>query len=133
MGIAVFACSPPHDDNSDVMSWKPDPNLSDEENFQRLAEFIKQLPRPEKAPYPDPMLPPWQGCPDVPMFSIGWRMGGCETYMTDFRAWFDAMPIAMQQDYIANHPEPDEWQHWWILVMEGSAAFKEMEESEARR
>ena len=118
----------------DESLWQYDQSLSEEENDRQFQAVLSKIVAnlPEKTPYPDPMLPPWQECPDIPMFSIGWRMGGGEDYMHDFHDWFDELSEDVKQQYIANNPEPEDWEHWWILKMEGTEAYKAAEAKSGR-
>lgn len=107
--------------------WHRDDTLSDEENERRLMAFLKTIKLPEKPNYPNPMLPPWEACPDIPMFSIGWRMGGGEDYMHAFSDWFSDLDTKTKNSYIENNPEPSTWKHWWLLQTKGIEAYKAAE------
>ena len=74
-----------------------------------VAEFEEFLRRAESITYPDPMQPPWEVMPGVPLISIGWRMGGGEDYMDAFRAWFGNLSDSDRAKYMSDNPEPGGW------------------------
>ena len=53
--------------------------------------------------------PPWEALPDIPRYSIGWRMGGGEDYWLAFHEWFRVQGPEKRKHYIAIYPEPDAW------------------------
>lgn len=55
------------------------------------------------------MIPPWKKFPDIPLGSIGWRMGHGEDYWLEFDAWFKAKTPDHRQRYAAENPEPTGW------------------------
>jgi hypothetical protein len=55
------------------------------------------------------MLPPWIACPDIPRYSIGWRMGGGEDYWIAFIDWYRGLQSKEREQYRQAYPEPDEW------------------------
>lgn len=59
------------------------------------------------------MQPPWQEFPQIPLGSIGWRMGAGEDYARKFYAWFRAQGHDEQVQYAADNPEPQEWRGYY--------------------
>jgi hypothetical protein len=55
------------------------------------------------------MLPPWQKHPDIPVGSIGWRMGEGEIYLNTFNEWFARKHAEAKLRYATGHPEPSDW------------------------
>ncbi|GEM_PF-1362503 len=68
--------------------------------------------------YPEPMLPHWKACPNIPWPSIGWRMGGGEGYDIDFLEWFYKLPSDARKQYIKDNQEPNGWDGFWKRVEE---------------
>lgn len=71
------------------------------------------------APFPDPPIPeidpaglrvpPWIKYPNIPLGSIGWRMGAGEDYWFSFRDWWLLQPGAVRLKVKTAHPEPESW------------------------
>ncbi|MGI1608701.1 hypothetical protein ACKQC9_30890 [Klebsiella michiganensis] len=71
------------------------------------------------APFPEPPIPeidaqglrvpPWIKYPNIPLGSIGWRMGAGEDYWFSFRDWWFAQPGAIRLQVKALYPEPGSW------------------------
>jgi hypothetical protein len=59
-------------------------------------------------------LPLWLALPDIPRYSIGWRMGEGDTYSWDFSQWWEALSPAAQQEYQRLYPEPVGWRGWYV-------------------
>ena len=74
-----------------------------------VAELEEYLRRCEDITYPDPMQPPWEVMPGVPLVSMAWRMGGGEDYMDAFRSWFGNLSDADRAKYMSDNPEPSGW------------------------
>lgn len=55
------------------------------------------------------MRPPWHAHPDIPLGSLGWRMGEGEEYLISFRDWFGRQTPAERARYAATYPEPPAW------------------------
>ena len=55
------------------------------------------------------MSPPWQQYPEIPLGSIGWRMGRGEDYWLEFDQWFRSKPAEARASYIEQYPEPPGW------------------------
>lgn len=81
------------------------------------------------------LLPPWQRYPDIPRYSIGWRMGDGESYLMAWFHWAEDFTreqmLAYFQKYI---PIPPAWMDWVAAelghddayhdVFKGGGAFK---------
>jgi ribA/ribD-fused uncharacterized protein len=61
----------------------------------------------------DPLLPPWLKYPDIPRYSIGWRMGYGESYMFEWRSWYGGLSRLGKSSYQALYPEPEEWHDFY--------------------
>jgi hypothetical protein len=58
------------------------------------------------SPWPNPeidtfdserlMLPPWLKYPNIPIHSIGWKMGVGEVYLEDYAIWWSRQPRAIR-------------------------------------
>lgn len=59
------------------------------------------------------MLPLWLALPDIPRYSIGWRMGEGDDYSWEFSKWWDGLSLPAQQEYQRRYPEPVGWQGWY--------------------
>lgn len=55
------------------------------------------------------MVPPWQKHPEIPLGSIGWRMGYGEDYWAAFDEWFKRKTPDHRLRYARENPEPDGW------------------------
>lgn len=60
--------------------------------------------------------PPWSLCPDMPRFSVGWRMAGGEDVLEAFRAWFRALSAQDRLAFCAAHPEPPDWEGYYASL-----------------
>jgi hypothetical protein len=56
-------------------------------------------------------LPPWRTYKWWPT-SIGWRMGGGEEYLWQFRRWFDSQTGEVQKLYRSRYRPP---LYWWLF------------------
>lgn len=54
-------------------------------------------------------VPPWVKFPNIPLGSIGWRMGVGEDYWYSFRDWWIAQPGAIRLQVKTNYPESEAW------------------------
>jgi len=61
------------------------------------------------------MLPPWKKHPEINRFSIGWRMGYGESYMTEWWAFYDKLSDKEKEDYRKKYPKPLMW--FWFYKM----------------
>ncbi len=59
------------------------------------------------------LIPLWQFQPDVPRYSIGWRMGRGEEYRFDWWSWFDSLDQSQKSEYISKYPEPEGWKGFY--------------------
>ncbi len=58
------------------------------------------------------IAPPWARCPDIPLGSIGWRMGFGEHWMMLWHTWLSRQPSdrAWRIEYLRRHPPaPRRW------------------------
>ena len=58
-------------------------------------------------------LPLWLEFPDIPRYSIGWRMGKGDDYSWEFAQWWKGLSPAAQQEYQKLYPEPLGWRGWY--------------------
>lgn len=59
------------------------------------------------------LLPPWLKYPDIPKFSIGWRMGGGESYLMIWEAWAKKLDQSQLLAYFDRYkPIPVNWLNW---------------------
>jgi ribA/ribD-fused uncharacterized protein len=56
-----------------------------------------------------PLPPPWEKQPDIPLGSIGWRMGFGEAYLDEWYAFFGGLTPAGRRRYREIYPVPDSW------------------------
>lgn len=64
-------------------------------------------------------LPPWQRYPDIPRYSIGWRMGGGESYLMVFWRWYERLSRDEKLAYFRElAPIPVEWVDWVGMQLE---------------
>ena len=59
------------------------------------------------------MIPPWQKHPEIPVGSIGWRMGYGEDYWISFDDWFKRKSEGEKKSYAIEHPEPHGWEGFY--------------------
>ncbi|GAB4214526.1 MAG: hypothetical protein OHK0022_53180 [Roseiflexaceae bacterium] len=55
------------------------------------------------------LLPPWLAYPDIPPWSIGWRMGVGEHYLHRWNTWYYALSEQARRAYREHYPPPEEW------------------------
>lgn len=55
------------------------------------------------------MIPPWQKYPEIPLGSLGWRMGRGEDYWIEFEKWFSHLDLDEKRRYAIENPEPESW------------------------
>jgi hypothetical protein len=59
------------------------------------------------------MIPPWQKYPEIPLGSIGWRMGQGEDYWFEFDDWFVRQTAQAKKRYADENPEPQGWEGFY--------------------
>jgi hypothetical protein len=59
------------------------------------------------------MIPPWRKHPEIPLGSLGWRMGFGEKYWVEFDDWFARKHTDAKRRYAAENPEPDGWEGFY--------------------
>ncbi len=57
----------------------------------------------------NPIPPPWLMYPEIPLGSIGWRMGYGEYYLDHFNQWFRNLSKNEQDQYNILFPKPKHW------------------------
>jgi hypothetical protein len=62
------------------------------------------------------MEPPWLKYPEIPRFSIHWRMGGGEDYFRGACQMFADLTPVEQEAYVLRYPEPPEWIGWYDVA-----------------
>jgi len=83
-----------------------------ESERKRHREQIKSIIESEMTPKGD-LLPVWIRCPQIPRYSIGWRMGGGESYMSAWHTWADKMERGQLVEYFKRYlPIPNDWIDW---------------------
>lgn len=65
------------------------------------------------------MIPPWQKYPDIPRFSIGWRMGRGESYYGLFFRWYKELDDTDAEAYARDNPEFEEWEGFYAMIRQG--------------
>lgn len=68
------------------------------------------------------LLPPWSRFPELPRYSVGWRMGSGEDYLILHGRWTANWTSDAWVAYLRRHaPIPVEWYDWacWQLGLEG--------------
>jgi hypothetical protein len=79
------------------------------------------------------MIPPWQKYPEIPRFSIGWRMGGGEDYFRQFRTWYKSLTDQEADEYARQNPEFEEWQGFYAAVRRGVPPSEEAKKIAAEK
>lgn len=57
--------------------------------------------------------PPWLMYPNMPITSMGWRMGEGEYYNEAFGTWLQSHPREKLAAYVAKYPIPPSWRSVW--------------------
>lgn len=94
--------------------------MSDACRQRAFIDFMKPVSGGESAischAYGPPFEPPWIAFPDYPMFSLGFRMGGGETYMKAFMGWYSAANTDERAEFQKAHPEPGRYQGYYETI-----------------
>lgn len=110
-----------------IISGNEDGVLPAKEPSALVKTFVK-LPAVQEAFYTDRseyksfrrrfahLDPPWKAL-DIPCYSMGWRMGGGEDYMTDWFQFIEGLDSWEKELYFAHHIPPDDWKEWLEEVM----------------
>jgi hypothetical protein len=74
-------------------------------------------------PFPNPKIPsfdeeglpvpPWVKYPNIPLGSIGWRMGLGEDYLSKFASLYCAQKRQAQVKVLRKYPEPQGWEGFY--------------------
>ncbi|WP_413431618.1 hypothetical protein [Crateriforma spongiae] len=56
------------------------------------------------------LLPPWRAFPELPRFSIGWRMGRPESHLTNWTDWYLRLGEDDRREYRRRYRAP--WPLW---------------------
>ncbi len=59
------------------------------------------------------LVPLWVCHPEIPRYSIGWRMGPGEWYAWMWARWWEGMDEASRAPYRAHWPAPEGWIGWF--------------------
>ena len=65
------------------------------------------------------MIPPWQKHPEIPRFSIGWRMGYGESHYDKFYRWYRELSEQEAEDFARRNPEFEEWEGFYAMIRHG--------------
>ena len=55
------------------------------------------------------LLPPWKKYPQIPLGSLGWRMGFGEEYWIAWQKWYAELSPPPRSQYQTAFPEPPGW------------------------
>lgn len=58
-------------------------------------------------------VPPWIKYPNIPLGSIGWRMGAGEGYWDCFIDWWKLQLATTRLGVKTKYPEPEEWSDFY--------------------
>jgi hypothetical protein len=80
-----------------------------------MGKDTKPFPNP---PIPDTdaeglRVPPWIKYPNIPLGSIGWRMGAGEEYLISFDDWWLKQTITIQLQVKTTYPAPELWSNFY--------------------
>jgi hypothetical protein len=74
-------------------------------------------------PFPDPpvpdvdgaglMVPPWVKFPNLPLGSMGWRMGMGEIYWGRFVDWYRSQPADVRREVAEKYLEDEDWSDFY--------------------
>jgi len=94
--------------------------MTGEQKNIALDRFFKRhgIDGPIKCPvYGPPFEPPWIAFPDYPQHSMGFRMGGGQDYMIQFRNWYDKTADNGETSRFKNKfPEPDNYKGFYAKI-----------------
>lgn len=83
-----------------------------------IHEAARDLDERGTPAHPNPMVPPWEQYPEIPRYSVGWRMGPGEDYWRDFGDWFLKLTDQELRQYIQGKPEPTGWEGFFKILSE---------------
>lgn len=87
--------------------------LADELKAGVHALALKTLTPAEDA---EKMIPPWQKYPEIPRFSIGWRMGNGESHYVRFYRWYKGLSEQEAEEFARKNPEFEEWEGFYAMI-----------------
>src|SRR5215510_13236177 len=83
-----------------------------ESERKRHRDEMKSLIESEMTLQGD-LLPVWIRYPQIPRYSIGWRMGAGESYMWVWDEWADKLERGQLVEYFKRYlPIPNDWIDW---------------------
>ncbi|NVB83902.1 MAG: GNAT family N-acetyltransferase [Kofleriaceae bacterium] len=87
--------------------------------FQTASEHVKRTIAAELAEH-GTFRPPWLKHPEIPRYSIGWRMGYGEDYLWAWWNWWRGLDDAAQSTYAETwrSTAPEDWADWFEFVHE---------------
>ena len=68
------------------------------------------------------MEPPWLWFPDIPLGSVGWRMGAGEDYWYQWQDWYVAQSADLQGTVRACFAEPPGWEGFYERTVQHAAS-----------
>lgn len=71
----------------------------------------------------NPLPPLWLVYPEIPQYSIGWRMGYGEGYNWLFNDWFSALSHEEQTKYQEMFPAPHSWRGYYDDMLNKDEAY----------
>lgn len=77
---------------------------------------VKPFPDPEMPDYDGEglMVPPWIKYPNIPLGSIGWRMGAGETYWYKFIDWYKSNRGHIKKRIQEKYKAEGEWEKFYV-------------------
>jgi hypothetical protein len=95
---------------------------------ESLAEAIR-----EELEGQGTLVPPWVKHPNIPRYSIGWRMGSGEWYVWMWRQWSEEWDVSDREIYWTDHlPIPFFWTDWVLATFVDEDVSDVGEENVAR-
>lgn len=94
------------EENAVRKSWRIKDGVIPDDLRRLMGEFVAAGPVFQADDTP---RPPWLEIPEYARTSMGWRMGGGETYMDAFRQWFSNLDEDGRKAYARLYSEPEGW------------------------
>jgi hypothetical protein len=92
--------------------WKKGLSFDGMNEAQRAIawkRYLEVYPPSEPYNYGPPFEPPWVAFPEYERFSMGFRMGGGEDYICQFRDWYYSALRKDIDEYQRRNPEPEHY------------------------